>query len=188
MTKYVEDIDRGWRRIMREMKLQARHDLVVDIGIIGSEAVEIHAGPDNVFGKAYIGFKEKKKLTNADIGLFHEMGASGVSLGRSGAESGAIPERSFLRATVDEKHASITRLFVRVVRGAIDQKINLKRGLGLVGEKAVVWVKARIRKGIPPPLMPLTIARKGSSKPLIDTGQLLGSITYVVRGPEEGEK
>jgi hypothetical protein len=173
MTAPVVDIDRGWKAIMREMTLQQRSDLVVDVGIIGTEAEQPHS--------------EGGKLTNADIGLFHEYGTTGMSLGRSGAESGATPERSFLRSTMDESHGAITRLFERVVRGAIEQRINLRRGLNLIGERAVSWVKARIRKGIPPPLMPSTIDRKGSSKPLIDKGQLIGSITYAVRGVDEGD-
>jgi hypothetical protein len=41
-------------------------------------------------------------------------------------------------------------------------------------------IKQRIANGIAPPNSPYTIARKGSSKPLIDTGQLRNSITYQV--------
>lgn len=173
MTAPVIDIDRGWKRIMREMAQMQRSDLVVDVGHVGSEAEEKHGDGEN--------------LTNAQVGTFHELGSKGTSLGRSGAESGAIPERSYIRSTIDEKHGPIARLLERVTRGAIDGKINYKVGLGLAGLKVVAWIKAKIRKGILPPLMPSTIARKGSSKPLIDTGQLIGSLTHAVRGAEEGD-
>ncbi len=43
-------------------------------------------------------------------------------------------------------------------------------------------VKEKITEGIPPPLRETTIARKGSSKPLIDTGTLRASITHKVKG------
>ncbi|OCA57864.1 hypothetical protein AA93_07090 [Xylella fastidiosa subsp. pauca 11399] len=42
-------------------------------------------------------------------------------------------------------------------------------------------VKATIRHADLAPLTPQTIQRKGSSAPLIDTGQMLQSITYEVR-------
>ncbi|MDF7681191.1 hypothetical protein PT300_11600 [Enterobacteriaceae bacterium ESL0689] len=50
-----------------------------------------------------------------------------------------------------------------------------------MGEKLAGEVKRKIQSGIAPPLDPKTIARKGSSRPLIDTGNLLQSITYEVR-------
>jgi hypothetical protein len=39
-----------------------------------------------------------------------------------------------------------------------------------------------INAGIEPGLNERTIERKGSSKPLIDTGRLKGSITHEIRG------
>ena len=160
MTDHVEDIDHGWKRIGRDMKSAGRHPLVVDVGITGNEAEETHGDTS---------------LTNATVGTFHEYGTK------------RIHERSFIRATVDEKHNDIDRLFQRVTKGVIDGKMEWKKGLGLVGEKVVSWVKARIRAGIPPPLSDETIEDrrrqfgKASSKPLIATGQLMGSITHIGR-------
>ena len=145
------------------------------------------------FGKSFVGFP-KEKLTNAAVAAFHEYGTKGFSLGRSGATAGGAPERSFIRATIDEKHSDIDRLFQRVAKGAVGGKVKIEKGIGLAGVKVVAWVKAKIRKGISPELMPATIrARKyqfgkASSKPLIATGQLIGSITHVVRKPSEGAK
>ncbi|MEM8168046.1 hypothetical protein Q4R38_18910, partial [Morganella morganii] len=55
------------------------------------------------------------------------------------------------------------------------------RAFAIVGEKLSGEVKRKIQSGINPELDPKTVARKGSSKPLIDTGNLLQSITYEVR-------
>ncbi|MCX8207429.1 MAG: hypothetical protein N3G75_06315 [Methanothrix sp.] len=50
--------------------------------------------------------------------------------------------------------------------------------IGVLLENAII---ERIRAHIPPPLKPETVRRKGSSTPLIDTGQLIGSITHQIR-------
>lgn len=178
MTHHVEDIDHGWKRIQQDMRKAGMSPLVVDVGIIGSEAEEQH--------ESFLG---KEDATNAEVGATHEYGAPGK--GWRGAD---IPERSFIRATVDEKHNDIDRLFQRAAKGALGDKIKLKRGLGLVGEKVVALIKAKIRKGISPPLSNVTIELrkkqfgKASTKQLIATSQLMGSITHVVRKPSEGAK
>lgn len=93
-----------------------------------------------------------------------------------------IPSRSFIRAWFDENEASLrqdlTKLMQSVIRGARtpDQVLELL-GLRCVGE-----IQQRIADGIPPANAPSTIARKGSSTPLIDTGILRSSISYRVEG------
>jgi hypothetical protein len=47
--------------------------------------------------------------------------------------------------------------------------------------RAQAAVKNKVVTGPFEPNKPATIARKGSDRPLIDTAQLLNSITYVVR-------
>jgi hypothetical protein len=179
MTQRVEDIDRGWKKIMAEMKKKPR---VIDVGIIGTEA---EREPEALVGEF---------TTNAAIASFHEFGTAAGGSSRSGGIVVASPERSFIRSTIDEKHSPIAGMFAKVARAVLGGKTTQKTGFGLIGEKVVSWIKAKIRKGIPPALMPSTIdARrrqfgKASSKPLIATGQLMGSITYAVRGIGEGDK
>lgn len=106
--------------------------------------------------------------TLAEIAATHEFGA------------GNIPQRSFLRATFDiheKKYASILeKATAKVLKNA-----NPKQALFVLGETARRDVVTRINEGIPPPNAPLTIARKGSSLPLVDTGMLRNSITAVVQ-------
>ena len=56
----------------------------------------------------------------------------------------------------------------------------LKESLEKAGQVAEVLMTAKIDEGLQPPLKPATIAAKGSSTPLIDTGQLYGQITHEV--------
>ncbi len=109
-------------------------------------------------------------LSNATIAAAHEFGVPGH-----------IPERSFLRTTVGENKDKITGLLVRELKADISQGDFSGRAFSIVGEKLSGEVKRKIQSGINPELDPKTVARKGSSKPLIDTGNLLQSINYEVR-------
>lgn len=91
-----------------------------------------------------------------------------------------IPERSFLRGSIltnRKKYiAASKKLSFRVLSG----DTTATQVYGLLGQAASDDVKQFIREGDFVPNAAATVRRKGSSKPLIDTGQLRQSITYVV--------
>lgn len=133
----------------------------------------------------------KMKKGAVDVGIFAELGSAQKSKGATGLtvldvaafhEFGlGVPERSFLRGYVDENQARIRGMIKSIAtlieQGKLDQNVALERlGMTIVGE-----IQKRIAQGIPPPNAPSTIAQKGSSTPLIDTGQLRSSITHKVR-------
>lgn len=161
----VKVIDRGLSRIIRQTNKAGR--LKIKVGIQGSEAEAVeHDG---------------EGITNAQLGAIHEFGTKGISLGRSGGTSGGIPSRSFIRSTFDRESRQWQGLMVRAAKEIYGPtRPDIRKVLGLMGERAVADIRQTINKGIPPELMPETIERKGSSKPLIDTGQLKASITYKV--------
>lgn len=124
----------------------------VAIGVLGSNAGKSHGA-----------------TTLYDVAAANEFGTS------------RIPERSFLRETLDVHHAKVVAFCKKqgaeVVRGTISNEAALNRiGLFVQG-----LIQARIASGIEPANAESTIAAKGSSKPLIDSGQLRASITYEVR-------
>jgi hypothetical protein len=168
MKSHVRDIDHGFQELKAELKRLAAEGLEVKVGILGdTDKNERTDGP----------------LTNVEIGAIHEFGG------------GNVPQRSFLRSTVDLKQAEYRRLINNGLRKMVTHRGgSLRDGamrlLELVGMKAAADVKARITEGagIPPPLAPSTIARKGSSRPLVDTGQLLNSISWKVGPRQEGEE
>lgn len=148
----VRDIDKGWGQLRR---MAAGPPDRVRIGIQGDEADAEHEGGE---------------LTNLELGNIHEYGAPLAK----------IPERSFIRATIDEKAAAYIKLAGRLGKSVLQGTRTRAQALGLLGERVRADIVHRINSGIEPPLRPATIARKGSSKPLVDTGQLKGSITYVL--------
>lgn len=94
----------------------------------------------------------------------------------------AIPERSFMRSTFDEQAEALGRLRARLVGGVIDGKITPAQAIGFLGEQHQKDIQAKILDGagVPPPNHPKTIARKKSSRPLVDTGEMVQSIRWVV--------
>jgi len=97
---------------------------------------------------------------------------------------GHIPARPFIRSTRDGQATGVDRKGDRGIRSIFSGNDTTKSFLGKLGE----WFEAKVKKKIvdlrEPPNAPSTIARKGSSNPLIDTGQLRASIRHVekVRG------
>lgn len=112
----------------------------------------------------------KDELSNATIAAAHEFGVQGH-----------IPERSFLRSTLNENKANASRLLAKELKADIEIGEFSDRPFAIVGEKLAGEVKRKIQAGINPPLDPKTVKRKKSSKPLVDTGSLVQSITYEVR-------
>ncbi len=118
------------------------------------------------------------KLTNVEIAAIHEYGSA----------DGRVPQRSFIRSTFKDHEAEYEKLTAKVLKGVVEGKIPLKTGLDLLGSKMVADVNKKVRTvGVPPPLSPVTIARKGSSRALIDTGRMLAAVTWVTRLKGGGE-
>ncbi|QHJ84130.1 MAG: hypothetical protein [Bacteriophage sp.] len=125
--------------------------------------------------KLYVGVtkssnsRPKDGASNALIAYVHEFGIG-------------VPERSFLRSTVLEqgqKYLAIQRdNIIPAIKGGAMTADEAYRRLGIVASNDV---KLKITNGPFTALDQKTIDRKGSSKPLIDTGELRQSITYEVR-------
>ncbi|WP_155826598.1 hypothetical protein [Laribacter hongkongensis] len=115
--------------------------------------------------------REEGVLGNADVAIIHEMGVP---------ERG-IPERSFLRKTMLEKHQNHQELAAKVMRKVLAGDMVVEHALELIGIAAAGDVQETIERGDFAPLSPATIHRKGSSKALIDKGELRQSITSEVR-------
>ena len=113
----------------------------------------------------------------AELAAVHEFGAPSVG----------VPERSWLRATYDAKREAWEALLKRALGRVVDGKMSENAALQLVGLRAVADIQSRIRTNIAPALKPRTIARKGSSLALVDTGRFLQSIAFEVMRRESDQ-
>ena len=147
----VKTTDRGWKRIRREIK---KERLVITVGIQGKEAITKAGG-------------EADAPTVADIAAINELGMG-------------VPERSFMRSTIDAGQRKYLALLNGIGDASVAGKLSLTRGAKIVGEIVVGDMKQAISAGIPPPNAESTIVAKGSSTPLVNTGQMRGAITSKV--------
>lgn len=128
------------------------------VGIIGAAAAQQHADSD---------------LTNGEIAILHEFGSPAAHL----------PERSFVRSTMrDPKRLDeLRRLQERIIGRVIEGKMTTEQAIGLIGAWGAGAIRAQITQhGNFAPLAPATIARKRSDKPLVESGQLAGAVSWVV--------
>jgi len=125
-----------------------------------------------VFGEK--GSASRGNITNADIGANAELG-----IGQ--------PQRPWLSGYVDETESEKRRQLGIIAKRALEGKSEILKDLDVFGAVIVGEIQERISAGIPPENSERTKARKGSSTPLIDTGQFRSSITHeVVKGRPSG--
>ncbi len=154
-------IDKGYKALMSAFT--GKRKTTITVGIHAADGSQPHAGGQ--FGE-----------TVADIATIHEFGAPG------------IPQRSFLRAWFDENRQKTQEATKRMAQSVLKGKRTRADAVNILAQSFVAQIQRRIALGIPPPNSPRTIALKGSSKPLIDTGQLRTSITYAIDGDVKESK
>ena len=97
-----------------------------------------------------------------------------------GHQPSGIPQRSFMRTTTAAKRQEWRDGIKDGAEAVMHGVAGAEQVLEAVGMSAAGDVKQTISTITEPPLKPLTIRRKGHSKPLVDTGLLLQSITSKV--------
>jgi hypothetical protein len=117
-------------------------------------------------------------LTLIDVADWMEFGFTIVHPNGSEEE---VPARSFIRAWFDQAEPEMREDLRKLMRGVIAGTHTKEQVLNLLGLKAVGGIQKRIADGIDPPNAPSTIARKGSSKPLIASGQLRSGVSFAIR-------
>lgn len=115
--------------------------------------------------------EESTSITNAELGVIHEFGVP---------EKG-IPERSFMRSTASEEADNLGRLAKIQIAECLKGETSTHDAFATVGVYLQGKIVEKITDGDFEPNTEATVNRKKSSKPLIDTGQLRGAITYEVR-------
>jgi len=144
----ITDKDYGWKELKKELQKLEKKPFT-KVGILEGKGSKLY---------------KKSSIKVIDVAVANEFGTA------------TIPARPFMRKTYDENQTQYNRLFKRAYNNIIDGKSTVKISLGKIGLFAENKTKKRLRSGPWTPNAPRTIAKKKSSRPLIDTGQLVNSI------------
>lgn len=110
--------------------------------------------------------------------VWNEFGTAGGASG--GGWGGPIPERPFLRNAMRENSSKYRGAMQTSAIKILTGSTGLRTVLSKLGILAQGDIQAEITSLSSPPNSPVTVALKGSSKPLIDTGEMRGAVTYKV--------
>lgn len=155
----MRDVDHGYKKTV--MDIIRAQDFYLTLGIHTEEGDEVHPASPRERIDEHGEVHQVKETTIAEIGFKHEFGIG-------------VPRRSWLRESVDMFHDKMLDAFQDMIK----EGGTLKQAFGYMGAKGQSLIQERIAKGIMPPNSEATIAKKGSSTPLIDEGIFRASIDW----------
>lgn len=97
-----------------------------------------------------------------------------------------MPSRPFLRKSIDENEEKIVN-FMKSQKGNMLNGASAEQVLKEIGIFQKDLVQEKITNGSFEPNKESTIRKKGSSKPLIDTGRMRQSVNYVIKQKGSGD-
>lgn len=151
------DKDLGWSKLLEQIRLA--DDATVDTGLFEGET---HPGAE---------------MTLPQIGAVHEFGVV-MRHGRSGGATVIIPERSWLRSTVDEQGDKLKRVYDRQLDRVAQGKTTMGAAMLAFGEMAASAVRRKITTGPFTPKAPATLASEGPgfTRPLVWLGYMRAAV------------
>ncbi len=159
-------------RRQRQVVLPAG-EMLITVGVHGDDGAEDHLGGTSFADDGAL--ESSAGLTVAQVGTWNEFGVEPFQL-KSGAVHPGIPQRSFIRAWFDENQPFIAGTLQSQLKLVVAGKLTAEKAGERIALAFEGSVKQRISRGIPPPNAPATIEAKGSSKPLINRGQLRNAV------------
>ena len=139
-------------------------------------------------GKKY--FKELEKLSKMEVRVGWQQGQAQEENGTDmamiaaynefGSSSGAKPARPFMKQSF-EKNQDKLQAMCDQANNKITNGESAEQALEFIGAMCKGLVQKEIAEGEFAPNAPSTIAMKGSSRPLIDTGTMRQTVDFVVK-------
>lgn len=144
---------------------------------------------DHGFDKYYKAIKDLNSKA-VHVGIFADVGdkvltkaiVNEFGTARAGKKNNiTIPERSFIRSTYNKQQKKVAGRFNQIFMSFSRKQYNVLPRLKLIGLEQEAATKQAITDMKYPPNAASTVAKKGSSHPLIDTGELRSKITSEVK-------
>ena len=144
--------------------------------------LSIAGGPDKVKVGFPAGEADSDVINRA---VWNEFGTRGGASG--GGWGGPIPERPFMRNAMRDGRGELesvikaaAKAIIREVATGGNGPAAKRRGLAKLGIKAQGMIQSEITSLSSPPNSPVTIALKGSSNPLIDSGEMRQAVSFKI--------
>lgn len=148
--------------------------------MVGIPASEYNATKTQVYKNK----KGEKKKRTIDVAHNTQV-AEYAAKNEFGSYSEHIPSRPFMRTTfVGDRMTAIQKVAQKIFTEIAETNRGAKEALEKLGLYISQQVRQNIVKGQFAPNSPVTIARKLSSKPLIDTKTMSNAITAWVKGKQ----
>ena len=138
-----------------------------------------------VWDKLVRRLKVMKNKPHVRVGIFGD--ATKAAAHEYGAPGAGIPERSFIRLTFIKQEQEQKRLTAKLLNQVVEKGMEVPKVLALLGTWGAAQVKATITKGPQSEWPELSEpygtdkAERGKTKMLVDTGEMVNSITYQVK-------
>lgn len=121
---------------------------------------------------------------NIQKAIWNHFGTKGSGKGfvRNGVWGfgGPIPERPFLSNAMRDNRSKYRDGMQTAARAILAGEYDMRTALNRLGIMAQGDIQSEIQSLSTPPNSPVTIAIKGSSNPLIDTGEMRAAVTWKV--------
>lgn len=153
-TSVLIDDDGSLDRFIKNSEKLGGH---VEVGWLGSQSHLGHGGG-------------KRSITMAELAAIHY----------HGAPSKNIPKRDVITPTLEQNQQKYLGFIERSIPALIEGSVELRSMWEYLGMEGQADIQKQMVTARLAPLHPRTIKRKGSSRPLIDTGQLRQGVTYIV--------
>jgi hypothetical protein len=165
MSFNTTDIDRGMAHVVTQSEI-AKRGAFIETGVFAGQ----NAGGQSI--AHYAAFSEHGSIGAVVFGYHTPKGTRPFS----GKEH--VPQRSFIRSTVDEQRKKYEEIEAAGVNQIIEGHMTVSGVLSRIGITMVADIKKKIKSNVPPPNAPATLARKRGSITLTNTGALANAIMF----------
>jgi hypothetical protein len=91
-----------------------------------------------------------------------------------------IPHRPFITMALFKGRGQIRGALRAHAKAMMSGTMSMEQALPLLGLQGQTLVQNQIGSNMPPPNAPSTIRQKGSSRTLIDSGRMIGAVTWAM--------
>lgn len=128
--------------------------------------------------KVKVGFPSGSDGAVIDRAFYNEFGTAGGASG--GGWGGPVPERPFMRLGLRSTKAGLKPQMTTAAKSILNGTSSMRAVLAKMGIFGQGEIQETITSLSSPPNSPVTVALKGSSNPLIATGEMRQSVAWKI--------